>query len=79
LQQRIDDPRQRSKFRSSDLLQSTHWTEYQRGNAEMPGSTSTDQAPWSLVPASRNWHCDLVVAEGAGDGARQAAHPLAEE
>lgn len=73
LQERIDDPRKRWKFSSTDLRERTHWAEYQRGNAEMLGATSSAQAPWFLVPADRNWYRDLVVAEvlvAALDGLR---------
>ena len=63
LQERIDDPRKRWKWSSRDLAERAHWHEYQRAYEDALAATSTDAAPWFVVPADRNWFRDLVVSE----------------
>ena len=38
------------------------WDDYQIAYAEAIGRTSTDAAPWYVVPADRKWYRDWVVA-----------------
>ncbi len=63
LQERIDDPSKRWKFKLSDLEDRSLWRDYQRAYAEAIARTSTARAPWYVVPAERNWYRDLIVAE----------------
>jgi PPK2 family polyphosphate:nucleotide phosphotransferase len=63
LQERIDDPKKRWKFASRDLEERKHWDDYMAAYEEMLQQTSTEGAPWYVVPADRNWYRDLVVAE----------------
>jgi PPK2 family polyphosphate:nucleotide phosphotransferase len=62
LQERINNPEKRWKFHEGDLEERKLWDDYQEAYAEMLGRTSTDQAPWYVVPADRKWYRDLVVA-----------------
>jgi len=62
LQERIDTPRKRWKFRASDLEDRALWDEYQRAFETMIERCSTEHAPWHIVPADRNWYRDLLVA-----------------
>jgi PPK2 family polyphosphate:nucleotide phosphotransferase len=63
LQERIDDPTKRWKFRIGDLKDRELWRDYQDAYAEAIARTSTKNAPWYVVPANRNWYRDLVIAE----------------
>jgi PPK2 family polyphosphate:nucleotide phosphotransferase len=62
LQERIDNPEKRWKFHEGDLEERKLWDGYQQAYADMLGRTSTEQAPWYVVPADRKWYRDLVVA-----------------
>jgi polyphosphate kinase 2 (PPK2 family) len=62
LQERIDDPTKNWKFRQSDLVARAHWDEYQRCYDEVLTETSTEWAPWYVVPADHKWVRDVAVA-----------------
>jgi PPK2 family polyphosphate:nucleotide phosphotransferase len=62
LQARLDDPTKRWKFRRGDLDDRKLWPEYQRAYEEALSRTSTEHAPWYVVPANRKWYRNLVVA-----------------
>lgn len=38
------------------------WDGYMRAHCELLEKTSTDVAPWFLVPANKKWYRNLVVA-----------------
>jgi PPK2 family polyphosphate:nucleotide phosphotransferase len=61
LQARIDDPEKHWKFSPGDLEERKKWDDYQRAYEEVLSRTSTDHAPWYIVPANRKWFRDLVV------------------
>jgi PPK2 family polyphosphate:nucleotide phosphotransferase len=63
LQERIDDPKKRWKWNAGDLEERARWDDYQRAYADALSATSTDQAPWFVIPADRNWFRDLTVTE----------------
>ena len=62
-QERIDDPTKRWKFRKDDLQVHKRFDEYVQAYEEALTETSTDWAPWYVVPADRNWLKSLAVAE----------------
>jgi PPK2 family polyphosphate:nucleotide phosphotransferase len=62
-QERIDDPKKRWKWNSGDLDERRRWDDYQQAYEEALAATSTEQAPWYVVPADPNWYRDLVVSE----------------
>jgi PPK2 family polyphosphate:nucleotide phosphotransferase len=55
LQERVDDPRKRWKFRPRDLDVNERYDEYVAAYEDAITETSTDWAPWYVVPADRNW------------------------
>jgi PPK2 family polyphosphate:nucleotide phosphotransferase len=63
LQERVDDPQKRWKFRRDDLEVRARFDEWIAAWEEALTETSTDWAPWYVVPADRNWLKALVVAE----------------
>lgn len=63
LEARIHDPEKRWKWNSGDLEERKLWDEYMTAFEEVIAATSTDQAPWYIVPANRKWYRNLVVAE----------------
>ncbi|HKC51348.1 MAG TPA: polyphosphate kinase 2 family protein [Myxococcota bacterium] len=50
------------KFAPGDIAERGHWGEYQRAFDEMVRATSTEHAPWYVVPADHKWFARLVVA-----------------
>lgn len=62
LQERVDDPEKRWKFRRDDLAVLDRYDEYRAAWDEVIGETSTVWAPWHVVPADRNWVKALATA-----------------
>lgn len=62
LQERIDDPEKRWKFRRHDLDVRARFAEYIAAYEDVITETSTDHAPWYVVPADRNWVKATAVA-----------------
>jgi PPK2 family polyphosphate:nucleotide phosphotransferase len=66
-QERIDDPGKRWKFRRDDLEVRRRFDEWIAAWDEALTETSTEWAPWYVVPADRNWVKALAVAELVAD------------
>ncbi|MCA1691007.1 MAG: PPK2 family polyphosphate kinase [Acidimicrobiales bacterium] len=60
---RIADPAKRWKFRKGDLDERARWDDYQDAFAEALQRTSTERAPWYVVPADRKWYRNWVVSQ----------------
>ena len=52
---RIDLTDHNWKFSGADVAERAHWDEYQRAFSEMLSHTSTEWAPWHVIPADRKW------------------------
>ena len=63
LQERLDDPEKRWKFRAGDLDDRKLWDDYMAAYEDAIRETSTEWAPWFVVPADHNWVRNLAVAE----------------
>ena len=63
LQARLDDPDKRWKFRSADLETRELWDEFTAAYEDAITETSTEWAPWYVVPADRKWVRNVAVAE----------------
>jgi PPK2 family polyphosphate:nucleotide phosphotransferase len=61
-QGRVDDPRKRWKFRTDDLEVRDRFDEYVDAWEDVIEQTSTEWAPWYVVPADRNWVKSTAVA-----------------
>jgi PPK2 family polyphosphate:nucleotide phosphotransferase len=62
LQARLDDPAKRWKFRLGDLKERKLWPDYMKAYEDVLSKTSTEAAPWYIVPANRKWFRDLVIS-----------------
>ncbi len=51
------------KFAASDILERENWDDYHRAYEDMLEHTSTDYAPWYVVPADNKWFTRFVVSE----------------
>jgi PPK2 family polyphosphate:nucleotide phosphotransferase len=61
--ERIDTPEKQWKFSPGDLPERKLWWQYMEAYQEAISQTSTEYAPWHIVPANHNWYRNLVVAE----------------
>jgi len=62
LLERIETPEKRWKFNPGDLDERKLWPEYMQAYEDALNETSTQEAPWYIVPANSNWYRNLVVA-----------------
>ena len=62
-QDRVDDPTKSWKFKPGDVAERKFWDDYTAAFEEMLTETSTDFAPWYLIPSNRNWLRNLAISE----------------
>ncbi len=62
LQARLDDPNKHWKFRLGDLNDRQLWDDYLQAYEDVLNKTSTEAAPWIIVPANRKWYRNLVIS-----------------
>ena len=60
---RLDNPDKHWKYNPADLSSRAKWDDYQAAYATMLERTSTEQAPWHVVPSDRKWFRNLVVGQ----------------
>lgn len=61
--ERIDDPSKNWKFSSADVEERKFWNDYQKAYEDAISATSTQFAPWYIIPADKKWFTRLVVSE----------------
>jgi PPK2 family polyphosphate:nucleotide phosphotransferase len=61
--ERLEDPRKHWKFSLSDLQERKHWSSYVNAYEEALSATSTDWAPWYVIPADHKWSARVLVAD----------------
>jgi PPK2 family polyphosphate:nucleotide phosphotransferase len=59
---RLDLPDHTWKFSAGDARERRFWDDYQRAFSEMLSNTSTEWAPWHVVPADRKWFARICVS-----------------
>jgi PPK2 family polyphosphate:nucleotide phosphotransferase len=60
--QRIDRPEKSWKFSPADVRERQYWDDYQHAYAEMLSHTSTERAPWHVLPADHKWLTRICAA-----------------
>ena len=60
---RLERPDKHWKFNPGDLKERDHWEDYMRAFEVAMERTSTEAAPWYVVPAETRWYRDLVVSQ----------------
>jgi PPK2 family polyphosphate:nucleotide phosphotransferase len=63
LEARIRDPEKRWKFSPNDITERKLWDHYMKAYEDAISATSTDDAPWYIVPSDHKWYRNVVVAE----------------
>jgi PPK2 family polyphosphate:nucleotide phosphotransferase len=59
---RLDEPQKRWKFSMNDIAERGRWDDYMNAFAEMIQETSTDYAPWYVIPADHKQVAWLLVS-----------------
>lgn len=60
--ERLDKPEKNWKFSPADVGERAHYAEYMGAYEDMIRHTSTEHAPWFVIPADRKWFTRLVVS-----------------
>jgi len=61
-QARLDTPHKQWKFRMGDLEDRKLWNAYMKAYADAMSRTSTEHAPWYIIPSNRKWYRNLVIS-----------------
>ena len=59
--ERLDEPSKNWKFSMADVAERALWAKYQAAYQEVVRHTSTDLAPWHVVPADHKWFARVVI------------------
>lgn len=60
---RIEDPSRNWKFSSADVKERSFWDDYMQAYSDMLSHTSTELAPWYVIPADNKWFMRYAVSE----------------
>ena len=61
--ERIDEPEKNWKFSFGDIKERERWKDYMDAYEDMLNATSTEWAPWYVIPADKKWFTRVVVAD----------------
>ena len=61
LEARLRDPQKLWKFNTGDLKERARWDDYQLAYEAVINRTSTEYAPWQIVPANHKWSRNLFL------------------
>lgn len=67
LMERIEDPAKHWKFRLGDLKDRARWDDFMRAYEATFAATSTEIAPWYIVPGNKRWFTRAVIARIVAD------------
>jgi len=62
LQARLDDPKKQWKFNVNDLTERKLWSDYMKAYTDALAATSTDWAPWYIVPSNSKMNRNLFIS-----------------
>lgn len=60
---RLDRPEKNWKFSANDMVERGYWDDYQQAFADAISATSTEAAPWYVIPADRKWAMRAAVSD----------------
>jgi PPK2 family polyphosphate:nucleotide phosphotransferase len=60
---RINTPEKNWKFSLTDVKERAHWDDYMAAYEDMFSHTSTEDAPWYIIPADKKWFMRAAVAD----------------
>lgn len=70
LMERLERPDKHWKFSPGDVDERTHWDAYMDAYTRALRATSTENAPWTVVPADRKWYARIAVQQLLLDAVR---------
>lgn len=81
LLERIETPEKNWKFNPGDLGERKLWSQYAEAYEDVLNKTSTDWAPWYIVPADKKWFRNLLISSVLVDTLKgfDMKYPAAEE
>lgn len=59
---RLEDPAKHFKFAAADLDEREYWDDYMEAYARALEASSTDEAPWYIIPGNKKWFARIAVA-----------------
>ncbi len=62
LQERLDEKDKHWKFNPADLKERARWPDYTKAYEDALSATSTEWAPWYIVPANRKWYRNFIIS-----------------
>src|SRR5437899_434283 len=62
-QKRLDDPERKWKISDSDYKEREYWGDYLKAFEDVLTKTSTEQAPWFIIPSNHKWFRDLAISQ----------------
>lgn len=63
LLERLDDPTKQWKFNPGDVDERAYWSDYQSAYAHAIARTSTEAAPWYIVPGDSKWYRNWAIGQ----------------
>jgi len=60
---RLETPEKHWKFSMADLAERKFWDKYQKCYSDVLSHSSTDQAPWYVIPADHRWFRDYIILQ----------------
>lgn len=63
LLKRLEEPNKNWKFSLTDLSERSRWDDYMAAYEEMLTATSTEWAPWYIIPSDKKWVAHAAVSE----------------
>jgi PPK2 family polyphosphate:nucleotide phosphotransferase len=63
LQARLDEPEKNWKFNPGDLDDRALWNDYMKAYGDVFERTSTEKAPWYVIPADQKWMRNLIISD----------------
>lgn len=60
---RIETPEKNWKFSAGDVKERAFWDDYMTAYAEAIEATSTEKAPWYIVPADKKWFTRVTISK----------------
>lgn len=63
IEKRMQNPDKHYKFDPKDIEGRKYWKEYLDAFNDMLNKTSTEYAPWYVIPANRKWYRNIVISQ----------------
>jgi len=60
---RLDDPARQWKISDSDYKERDYWGDYTKAFEDVLDRTSTEHAPWFIIPSNHKWFRDLAISQ----------------